>query len=105
MEKPDPVDKIVAGVQRFEQATGMDIRRVCAHWAGLRTFAPDRLPVVGFDPRTEGYFWLAGQGGFGVQSAPALARLATLLITGATPGGDFETVRQYIGALAPERLL
>src|SRR5262249_42086919 len=54
----------------------MDIRHVRRAWAGLRTFAPDRTPVVGFDPRSPDFFWLAGQGGYGVQTAPALARLA-----------------------------
>ena len=49
-------------------------------WAGLRTFAPDRNPVVGFDPEVAGLFWLAGQGGYGIQTAPALARLAAALI-------------------------
>ena len=48
-------------------------------WAGLRSFAADRLPVVGFDPETAGFFWLAGQGGTGIQTAPALSRLAAAL--------------------------
>ena len=49
-------------------------------WAGLRTFAPDDTFVVGFDPDLEGFFWLAGQGGYGVQAAPALSRLSAALI-------------------------
>ena len=48
----------------------------------LRTFAPDRVFVTGFDPRTEGFFWLAGQGGYGVQSSPAMARLTRFLVNG-----------------------
>jgi D-arginine dehydrogenase len=51
-------------------------------WAGLRSFAPDRLPVYGFDPMREGFFWFAGQGGFGIQTAPAAARLAAQLLLG-----------------------
>jgi len=52
-------------------------------WAGLRSFAPDRLPVYGYDARVEGLFWFAGQGGFGIQTAPAAARFAAQLLTGA----------------------
>jgi D-arginine dehydrogenase len=51
-------------------------------WAGLRSFAPDRLPVYGFDPRVPGFFWFAGQGGFGIQTAPAAARLGAQLLLG-----------------------
>jgi glycine/D-amino acid oxidase-like deaminating enzyme len=58
---------------------------VLATWAGLRTFSPDRAPVIGFAPGAEGFFWLAGQGGYGFQSAPAAARLAADLILGRAP--------------------
>ena len=56
------------------------ITRLKARWAGLRTFAPDRTPVVGFSAEREGFFWLAGQGGYGIQTAPALSRAAAALI-------------------------
>ena len=102
--QPEEFD-VAMGVYRFEQATGLDIRQVRASWAGMRTFAPDRLFVAGFDPRAEGFFWLAGQGGFGVQSAPAMAKLASYLVTGAEPEGDFAVVKKYIKELAPDRLL
>jgi D-arginine dehydrogenase len=55
---------------------------VHARWAGLRTFAPDRLPVVGFAPDAEGFFWLAGQGGAGLQTSPAIAGIVAALIGG-----------------------
>src|SRR3546814_8894202 len=51
-------------------------------WAGLRSFAPDRLPVYGFDPLARGFFWFAGQGGFGIQAALAAAKLGASLLTG-----------------------
>jgi len=51
-------------------------------WAGLRSFSPDRLPVYGFDARVPGFFWFAGQGGFGIQTAPAAARLGAQLVLG-----------------------
>ena len=96
---------VAMGVYRFEQATGLDIRRVRASWAGMRTFAPDRLFVIGFDPRSEGFFWLAGQGGYGVQTAPAIAKLARYLVTGSSPEGDFSVVLKYVDDVAPDRLL
>ena len=54
---------LAEGIDRFEQAVTVKVSHVDRTWAGLRTFAPDRTPVVGFDPRAEGFFWLAGQGG------------------------------------------
>ena len=60
--------------------------RVPRRWAGLRTFAPDRTPVVGMEEMAPGFFWLAGQGGYGIQTAPALARSAArLLVDGVLP--------------------
>lgn len=102
--QPEDID-VAMGVYRFEQATGLDIRRVRASWAGMRTFAPDRLFVTGFDPRSEGFFWLAGQGGYGVQTAPAIAKLARYLVTGSAPKGDFSVVLKYVDDVAPGRLL
>ncbi|MEQ9328930.1 MAG: FAD-binding oxidoreductase [Rhodospirillales bacterium] len=71
-------------VDRIERATTLQVRRVRSRWAGLRTFAPDRTPVVGFDPDCPGFFWLAGQGGYGIQTAPALAEIAAALVLGQT---------------------
>lgn len=102
--QPEEFD-VATGVYRFEQATGLDIQQVRASWAGMRTFAPDRLFVAGFDPRAEGFFWLAGQGGYGVQSAPAMAKLASHLVKGLEPEGDFAVVRKFVEDLSPERLL
>jgi D-arginine dehydrogenase len=102
--QPEDID-VATGVDRFERATGLEVGRVRSCWAGMRTFAPDRLFVVGFDPRSTGFFWLAGQGGYGIQSAPALAPLTTCLITGVEPEGDFSNVGKFAGALAPDRLL
>jgi D-arginine dehydrogenase len=79
--RPEEIDIAIA-VDRFEKATRGRVSRVLHSWAGLRTFAPDRVPVAGFDPRTSGFFWLAGQGGSGVMTAPALARLSAALIAG-----------------------
>ena len=66
---------VAEAIDRFEQVVDWRIERVEKRWAGLRTFAPDRLPVYGPDPRLVAFVWFAGQGGFGIQTAPAAARL------------------------------
>lgn len=80
-----PEDLAVAqAIDRFQQVVDWPIAAVERKWAGLRSFAPDRAPVYGFDPGEPGFFWFAGQGGFGIQTAPAAALLAAGLITGAS---------------------
>ena len=78
--RPETED-IALGVEELEAATTLKVRGVRRTWAGLRTFAPDRVPVAGFDPGHPGFFWLAGQGGYGIKTSPALGRLAAALIT------------------------
>lgn len=102
--QPEDFD-VAVGIDRFEKATGLTINRVNHRWAGLRTFAPDKLFVAGFDPRTDGFFWLAGQGGYGVQSAPAMAHMTNWLISGMEPPGEFSRIMCHRDALAPSRLL
>ena len=58
------------------------MRRIRRSWAGLRSFVADRTPVAGFAPDAAGFFWLAGQGGYGIQTAPAMGRLAAALVRG-----------------------
>jgi D-arginine dehydrogenase len=84
---PEELDVALA-VDRLEGAVDWRVERVEHAWAGLRSFAPDRLPVYGFDPNEPGFFWCAGQGGFGIQTAPAAARLAADLLLGRTPELD-----------------
>jgi D-arginine dehydrogenase len=76
---PEEMDVAIA-IDRFEQVVDWPVERVERCWAGLRSFAPDRLPVYGFDPLSPGFFWCAGQGGFGIQTAPAAARLAASVL-------------------------
>lgn len=78
---PEELDVAIA-IDRFEHVVDWRIEAVERRWAGLRSFAPDRLPVYGFDPAVPGLFWFAGQGGFGIQTAPAAARLAAQLLLG-----------------------
>lgn len=76
--QPEELD-IAICVDRIEAATTLNVSRVARRWAGLRTFAPDRTPVVGYDEHMDNFFWLAGQGGYGVQTAPALSQAAAAL--------------------------
>lgn len=93
-------DMVLAeGLHRYEQAVTTPVTRVERSWAGLRTFAPDRTPVVGFSAEAEGFFWLAGQGGYGVQTSPALSRLAADLVAGRAPA----LPEAVVMALHPER--
>jgi len=78
---PDELDVALA-IHRLEQVVDWRVQAVERKWAGLRSFAPDRRPVYGLDPACEGFFWFAGQGGFGIQTAPAAARLAAQLLLG-----------------------
>jgi D-arginine dehydrogenase len=71
---------VATAIRRFQGVVDWPVERVERSWAGLRTFAPDRLPVYGFDPRATGFFWFAGQGGFGIQTSPAAAKLAASLL-------------------------
>jgi D-arginine dehydrogenase len=83
--QPEELDVAVA-IDRIERAVRFRVRQVRRKWAGLRTFAPDKSPVVGMQEGAPGFFWLAGQGGYGIQTAPALARAAAkLLVEGVLP--------------------
>ncbi len=95
-----PDDMVLAeGIDRFERMTTVKVTRVERTWAGLRSFTADRTPVAGFAPDAEGFFWLAGQGGYGIQTAPALSQFAADRIAGRAPVLDAGTV----AALSPER--
>lgn len=98
--QPDEWDVAVA-VDRVMTATTLDIRRIRHRWAGLRSFVADRTPVAGFDSDLEGFFWLAGQGGYGIQTAPALSRTAAALVLGDEAPDDVEVSAEE---LSPARL-
>lgn len=97
---PEEIDVALA-IDRFQQVTDWKIKHVERRWAGLRSFAPDRLPVYGPDPLVDGFFWFAGQGGFGIQTAPAAARLASQIALGS--GSDEITEKIDRTAYAPDR--
>jgi D-arginine dehydrogenase len=79
---------VALAIDRLEEAVDWRVERVERSWAGLRSFAPDRVPVYGFDATAEGFFWFAGQGGVGIQTAPAAARLGAALLLGLEPEVD-----------------
>ncbi len=76
--QPEELDIAIA-VDRFQTLTDVTVKRISHSWAGLRTFAPDRVPVIGHDPQVPGLFWFVGQGGYGIQMAPAAAKLGAAL--------------------------
>ncbi len=95
-----PEDMVLAeGIDRFQQMVDMEVTRVERSWAGLRTFAPDRTPVAGAEPGADGFVWLVGQGGYGIQTSPALSRLAADVVLGLPPALPDATV----AALSPSR--
>lgn len=81
---PEEIDVALA-IDHFERVTDWKVAAVERKWAGLRSFAPDRLPVYGFDHAAPGFFWCAGQGGVGIQTAPAAGMLGAALVLGRPP--------------------
>jgi D-arginine dehydrogenase len=100
--QPEDLD-VAIGVDRVQAALDIEVRRVSHSWAGLRTFSPDRVPVIGFDPQAAGFFWCAGQGGYGIQSAPALARIAAALVKLESVPADVVARGLTAGELSPLR--
>ena len=100
--RPEDLDLALA-VDRLETATTLKVRRLLHRWAGLRNFARDRTPVVGFDPAAEGFLWLAGQGGYGIQTSAALGQLAAALASGAEIPADIAGEGVRMSDLSPAR--
>ncbi len=101
--QPEELDVALA-VDRIERATELRIGRILNRWAGLRSFVADKSPVAGFDDRREGFFWLAGQGGYGIQTAPGLGRAAAALARGQPIPADLQDLGVAERDLAPHRL-
>ena len=88
---PEEIDVAIA-IDRFQQVVDWPVEAVERKWAGLRSFAPDRVPVYGFDPEARGFFWCAGQGGFGIQTAPAAAKMAAALLLDREPDATVQHI-------------
>ncbi len=102
--QPDELDIAIA-VDRLETATTLEVRHIRRKWAGLRSFVSDRSPVVGYDARQPGFFWLAALGGYGIQTAPALSELAARLVLAQAPGDNTERFGIDAAMIDPARLL
>lgn len=100
--QPEEID-IATAVERIETATTLQIRRIKNKWAGLRSFVADKNLVVGYDPAAEGFFWLAGQGGYGIQTGAAAGRLAASLALGKGLPDDIVALGVTEAALSPAR--
>ncbi len=97
--------EIARAVACLEAATTIQVRKkIARQWAGLRSFVEDRMPVVGYDTQADGFFWLAGQGGDGIQTSPALSRLAAALVMNEPVPDDLASDGVTREALSPKRL-
>jgi len=83
--RPDDIDIAIA-VDRMQQALDIEVKRVEHSWAGLRTFTPDRSLAIGWDAEAEGFLWSVGQGGYGIQTAPAQGQILADLVAGRASG-------------------
>lgn len=101
--QPEEID-IARALERIGEATTLPTRHVRSSWAGLRNFVADRTPVAGFDHEVEGFFWFAGQGGYGIQNAPALSRAAAELMRTSDVPTDVAAVGVTAADLHPGRL-
>ena len=102
--QPEELDIAIA-VDRLQRATTLEIKHISRSWAGLRSFVADKSPVVGFDPQIEGFFWLAGQGGYGIQTAPSMGRVSAALAVSDVVPDDLVKVGVRSEDLSPARFL
>jgi D-arginine dehydrogenase len=96
---------VALAIERIQEVTTMEIRHVRSAWAGLRSFVADNVPVVGMDAETTGFFWLAGQGGYGIMTSPAMSRAAASLITAGRMPEDVAAHGVTEDDLTPTRLI
>ena len=94
---------LAEGIERFQAIADVEVTHVQRSWGGLRTFAPDGNPIVGYDPRAEGFFWLVGQGGYGIQTSPALSLLAAALLRRDSSPLGLRLTPEHVVALSPAR--
>lgn len=97
-------EDVALGIERIQSVTTMEIRSVRSAWAGLRSFVGDELPVNGWDDEVPGFYWLAGQGGFGIKTSPAMGRYAATMILDGVPSEDHLAAGLGPASLGVERL-
>ncbi|MGH7915518.1 MAG: NAD(P)/FAD-dependent oxidoreductase [Candidatus Binataceae bacterium] len=101
--QPDDFDVALA-VDRIQRAARIPVTHINRKWAGLRSFVADGCPVVGYDPRVEGFFWLAGQGGYGIETSPSMGRLTASLALRRGVPSDLAEQGVTEAAVSPARL-
>ena len=100
--RPEEVD-IALAIERINTISTLDVRSVTTTWAGLRTFAPDRNPVFGWDDAVDGFLWMVGQGGCGIVTAPAAGAVAASLVAGENLPAAVADLGLTAEQLAPRR--
>jgi D-arginine dehydrogenase len=101
--QPEDIDVAIA-IDRLERATTMKVEKLLRKWAGLRSFVADDVPVVGYDPGVDGYFWCAGQGGYGIETSYGMGRVSAALAAGGALPDDIQALGVTEADLAPQRL-
>jgi D-arginine dehydrogenase len=101
---PHREEDVALGIERIQSVTTMSIRSIQNAWAGLRSFVADNRPVNGWDPAVPGFYWLAGQGGFGIKTSPAMGRYAASMILDGGPPADLASSGLDAESLGVERL-
>ncbi len=101
--QPEEID-VALTIENVKTTTKFNINKIIKKWAGLRSFVPDRTPVVGEDPKLKGFFWLAGQGGYGIMTSPSISKIIECLITGRDWPKDLIYYNIKENSLSPYRL-
>ena len=101
--QPEELD-IAMGIYQIEEATTLTIRRPTRTWAGLRSFVSDGDLLSGFDPQVPGLFWVAAQGGYGIQTSPAMGQASAALVRGEALPEQLTRFGLDAGMLSPARL-
>ncbi len=97
-------EDVALGIERIQSVSSLSIRSVQSAWAGLRSFVGDSQPVNGWDDEVERFYWLAGQGGFGIKTSPAMGEYAAAMILQGVPSADQLAVGLDPVSLGVERL-
>jgi D-arginine dehydrogenase len=100
---PEDID-IASAIERIQQCASLPVNHIERRWAGLRSFVADGCPVVGYDPHVSGFFWIAGQGGYGIETSPAIGRLTASLIARQVVPPDLTDYGVDTEMLSPARL-
>jgi D-arginine dehydrogenase len=99
---PDDTD-VAAAIDRIQRCASLPITHIERIWAGLRSFVSDGCPVIGYDPQVTGFFWIAGQGGYGIETSPAIGRLSASLIAARGVPRDLADLGVHAETVSPAR--